>query len=164
MRADHPFAVLGQVVAELTFPDEDVEVVFPEIRHHLRQLALARHRARYLGGQQVVHEFAVALRLASQCDAVGTRQHGVAESRQQLLRVSRRVIAQQLSAGLPQGRESGQQSFGIAICHTLGPELLLDPAIDAPGHHSVDFARARPECESVQDMGRLFTNGQLAVR
>src|SRR5688572_9921759 len=123
MRADGPLAVFGHVVAKLSLADEDVEMIFPEIRHHFGELALAGHRTSDLGRQQVVDEFTTGLRATADRHAIRTREHRVAaHTRLRQLYPRRWVVADQLSAAPAQGREGlGQDSIEFAIGKTLRP-------------------------------------------
>src|SRR6187551_3276414 len=104
MRADGALAVFRQVVAQLSLADEDVEVVFPEIRHHFGELALAGYRTRDLRRQQVIDELAAGLRTAADRHAVRAREHRISpQPGLGQLRTGRWVVADQVSAAPSQG-------------------------------------------------------------
>src|SRR5574339_491840 len=106
MRTNGALAVVREVIAKLTFADKDVEMVFPEVRHHFAELPFADDSPRDLRGDEVIDELAVALCLTPERDAVFTGQHGIAaQPRLKLLRVAGRVVPKQLAGRQAHGRK-----------------------------------------------------------
>ena len=122
MRLDDVSFVRRKVVAVFAFGRENVEVVKPEIVHHLLELPLAVNRPRHLGHAQFRHHalrpFAVLANRARNVVGVATTQN-VAPAGSIRRRLQRRLLFHRsrrvgiVWPGLRRGNWSGGRSFCI---------------------------------------------------
>ena len=160
-----PF-VLREVLLCRALAREHVEVVEPEVGHHLFELALAvggpqdllfgqlrQHLARLA---RRLHLFRRAHRLAVSARVRLRRHAGI--FRRVLLDVPPRhqrrheVLIRELTRALGQRLEWRETRRHRAVGEALGMELLIDIGREPHLPDPIHVARARPEPDAVQDM------------
>ena len=150
-------ALVGrEVPAHLALAREDVEVVEPEVDHHLLQLPLARHRPQHLRGLQLAHDLERPLGRPELAPLVAG--HLAAGELAPGLRVGARVLALQVADRHRQRGERGEGALGHRIVDTVGVQLTLEPGGEADGLHLLGVARPWPVGHPLQDVPPAFVH------
>ena len=156
-------AVVGQRRLDVLASGGDVEVVEPEVGHHLAQLVLRAHRPLDLGldedGVQVAEGADLVLaHVPLRALAVGLAVLlGVGRDEARRARFLGDAARAAVVLGQPRQRlavvlERADPRLHLGV-GDLAPDLLLDPVFEADVEHAVDLARRGPEREAVEGEG-----------
>ena len=134
-------------------PEEDVEVVGPEVHHHFLELAL-RQRGPHDGELlELAREPPRAQRFGCLVGGVGRRtRHAV---RAQALLASALCFEVEPGQVVPAQAEKGELPLTLGehgVVDVAGVELLIDPVHHPDPHDAIDLAGARAVGEAVQDV------------
>ncbi len=134
--------VRPDVPAALALGREDVEVIEPEIGHHLLELSLAHHGAHGLGRLQLGHD-------ADRPLLEGVHVHQITAAHLAGLhllaraRIRPRITAEQVGDRHAKGREVLQRGVGRGVVDAARHKLLLEIGLKAQGADALDIAGSR---------------------
>ena len=162
MGADRLRVVFRQEIPRAILAGEHVEVVLPEIDHHFVQLTLAHRRARHPARREFAQESVRLTPLLAQRGGIGGRDGAAATLPLRQYSGRRRIVGQQLLAGLTESREAGHELLGTRVRNAFGIQLAVDPGVDAHGAHRVSVARSGAESQAIDDVMHLLVGRLLA--
>lgn len=162
MGADRLRVVFRQEIPRAILAGEHVEVVLPEIDHHFVQLTRAHRRARHPARREFAQESVRLTPLLAQRGGIGGRDGAAATLQLRQYSGRRRIVGQQLLAGLTESREAGHDLLGTRVRNAFGIQLAVDPSVDAHGAHRVSVARSGAERQAIEDVMHLLVGRLLA--